>query len=744
LRAQFCVVAWHTITVDRRRRPRLTDCGGDGEFVVVAVTVTVDRRRCHRAVDTVTIAATVMPQPLLSIRDLRVKFAIHGSSLEAVRGVSFDIMPGATVALVGESGSGKSVIARAIMGILPDNARITGGQILLNNAQKGVAVDTAALDPRGRAMRDVRGGSVSLIFQEPMVSLSALHTIGDQISEALFLHRDVGRAEGMDLTREMLEIVGFPRPRQALSLYPFELSGGMRQRAMIAMALICHPALLIADEPTTALDVTIQAQILKLIAGLQAQLNMAVLMITHDLGVVANVAREVVVLYHGEVMERGSARRIFTGAQHPYTRALLAAVPNLELAEGERLTPLREIKTDVGAFFRGRRDGNVGDGEVRGDGDGAGAGAGAAVGDGDGDGDGAGDAPPRHPRSPLSGGGAVAGAGDGDVDAKPILRVREVSRSFGARSQAWALGAAAPAVRAVDGVSFDLMRGECLGLVGESGSGKSTLGKLIARAIEVDRGRIEFIDADGDGDGDGEAASVESMNEAQLFDYRCKVQYIFQDPVGSLNPSMTLFDIIREPMEIHRLGERDEQVETCSELMRLVGLDPRHLRRYPHSFSGGQRQRIGIARALALRPSVLICDEPVSALDVSIQAQVLNLMKDLQRELGLSYLFISHNLAVVNYIAARIAVMYRGRFVEIAPREELFANPTHPYTRALLDAVPVADLERLLDFGKIAEPSGDGVGDWPAPFNEAPDGPATRLFEIAPGHRVRARANPCA
>jgi len=685
-----------------------------------------------------------MTQPLLSIRDLRVKFAIHGSSLEAVRGVSFDIMPGATVALVGESGSGKSVIARAIMGILPDNARITGGQILLNNAQKGVAVDTAALDPRGRAMRDVRGGSVSLIFQEPMVSLSALHTIGDQISEALFLHREVGRAEGMDLTREMLEIVGFPRARQALSLYPFELSGGMRQRAMIAMALICHPALLIADEPTTALDVTIQAQILKLIAGLQAQLNMAVLMITHDLGVVANVAREVVVLYHGEVMERGSARRIFTGAQHPYTRALLAAVPNLELAEGERLTPLREIKTDVGAFFRGRRDGNVGDGEAR---DGAGDGV---IDGGDGDGDNLHRHPRsprhRHPRSPLSGGsdgdGTVAGDGAGDVDAKPILRVREVSRSFGARSQAWALGSPAPAVRAVDGVSFDLMRGECLGLVGESGSGKSTLGKLIARAIEVDRGRIEFID--GDGDGDGEAASVESMNEAQLFDYRCKVQYIFQDPVGSLNPSMTLFDIIREPMEIHRLGERDEQVETCSELMRLVGLDPRHLRRYPHSFSGGQRQRIGIARALALRPSVLICDEPVSALDVSIQAQVLNLMKDLQRELGLSYLFISHNLAVVNYIAARIAVMYRGRFVELAPREELFANPTHPYTRALLDAVPVADLERLLDFGKIAEPGGDGVGDWPAPFNEAPDGPATRLFEIAPGHRVRARANPCA
>ncbi|MDD9874035.1 MAG: ABC transporter ATP-binding protein, partial [Gammaproteobacteria bacterium] len=343
-----------------------------------------------------------MTQPLISLRDLWVRFAIHGTTLDAVRGVSFDMMPGATVALVGESGSGKSVIARAIMGLLPENATITAGQILFSNPQKGIdAVDTVALDPNGRTMRDLRGGSISLIFQEPMVSLSALHSIGDQISEALFLHRDVGRAEGLELTREMLEIVGFPRPRQALKLYPFELSGGMRQRAMIAMALICHPALLIADEPTTALDVTIQAQILKLIAGLQAQLGMAVLMITHDLGVVANVAREVVVLYHGEVMERGPAQRIFTDAQHPYTRALLAAVPNFSMAAGERLTPLREIKTDVGEFFRG---GKKRDGDSK-----------TAV----------------------------------DVDSKtaqptvPILRVREVCRSFGARSQAWSLGAPA-------------------------------------------------------------------------------------------------------------------------------------------------------------------------------------------------------------------------------------------------------------------------------------------------------------
>ena len=634
-----------------------------------------------------------MTQPLLSIRDLWVRFAIHGTTLDAVRGVSFDIAPGATLALVGESGSGKSVIARAIMGLLPENAAITAGQIILNNPQKGIdSVDTVALNRNGRAMRDLRGGSISLIFQEPMVSLSALHTIGDQISEALFLHREVGRAEGMEITREMLEIVGFAHPQRALKLYPFELSGGMRQRAMIAMALICRPALLIADEPTTALDVTIQAQILKLMRNLQAQLNMAVLMITHDLGVVANVAREVVVLYHGEVMERGSAERLFSSAQHKYTRALLKAVPNFDLAPGERLTPLREIKTEIGAFLDGKK---------------------------------------ARARQGESNANADAGAPD-------ILRVRDLAKSFGARSNAWSLSSQPFEIRAVDRVSFDLRRGECLGLVGESGSGKSTLGKLIARAILPDSGSIEYIDARATGE---DAERVESMSDAQLFDYRCKVQYIFQDPVGSLNPSMTLFDIIREPMEIHRLGGLDYQIEMSSELMRLVGLDPRHLRRYPHSFSGGQRQRIGIARALALQPDLLICDEPVSALDVSIQAQVLNLMKDLQSELGLSYLFISHNLAVVDYIADRIAVMYRGEFVELAPRESLFRQPTHPYTQTLLQAVPVADLNKPLDFDQIADPAGGVAQNWPAPYGEQP-GQAAQLFEIGAGHWVRAAHNP--
>ena len=475
----------------------------------------------------------------------------------------------------------------------------------------------------------------------------------------------------------------------ATTLYPFELSGGMRQRAMIAMALICHPSLLIADEPTTALDVTIQAQILKLIKRLQSHLHMAVLMITHDLGVVANVAEEVVVMYHGEIMEHAQVADIFAAPQHPYTRALLKAVPRFHMAADERLIPLREIKTDVGPFLRKKAN-----------------------------------APTAEQESST-----------------PILTVRNLTRSFGSRSNAWALRAELPVIRAVNHVSFELLRGECLGLVGESGSGKSTLGKLIACAMAPTSGEIIYHDQHN-------AQRIDALSEKQLFDYRCQVQYIFQDPVGSLNPSMTLFDIIREPMEIHRLGGIDYQMEMCRELMRLVGLDPRHLRRYPHSFSGGQRQRIGIARALALQPKLLICDEPVSALDVSIQAQVLNLMKDLQSELNLSYLFISHNLAVVDYIADRIAVMYRGELVEIADRESLFQRPTHPYTRTLLQAIPVADPKQPLDFDLIPEISAndDGMANWQPPYRTQmnPAGESGRLFAVADGHLVRAASAPSA
>ncbi len=618
---------------------------------------------------------------LLKVRDLEVEFAIHGGVVQALRGVSFRIRPGSTVALVGESGSGKSVTAQAIMGILPNIAQITGGEILFADPkQPNGVVDIAALHPDSAAMRGIRGGKISIIFQEPMVSLSPLHTVGDQVSEALFLHRDVGRAEGMALTEAMLGMVGYPDPKRALKAYPFELSGGLRQRVMIAMALICRPGLLIADEPTTALDVTIQAQILKLVVDLQSELGMAVLIITHDLGVVANLAEEVIVMYHGEVMESGTVEHIFENASHPYLQALLKAVPHFDMGPDERLIPVREIPHETGPFFAAKQ--------------------------------------------------ARTEAATGQ--AAPHLTVVGVGKSFATRKTGFfALGADA-AVPAVRDVSFSIERGECFGLVGESGCGKTTLAKIIMRAVTADAGEVRYDDH-------GRPIDVLALKKQPLLDFRRKIQLIFQDPFSSLSPRMTVFDILREPLIIHKVGDAASQAEMAKELMRLVGLDPRFLNRYPHSFSGGQRQRIGIARALALHPDLIICDEPVSALDVSIQAQILNLLKDLQSELGLTYLFISHNLAVVHYVAERIAVMCQGRLVEVAPREVLFHDPVHPYTRALLAAVPYPDLDRKLDFGIVAEGGGTDPGSWPHPFTVSEAEPC-ELVEIGDGHLVRAVA----
>jgi len=615
--------------------------------------------------------ATTQVKPLLSIRDLVIDFDVHGATVNAVRGVSFDIYPGTSVALVGESGSGKSVIARTIMGLLSNNGRINGGQILLNQPNKHAEIDIAAEDMDGKVMQSIRGGIISMIFQEPMVSLSPLHTIGDQVSEALMIHRDVSHKEGNQLTQDMLQLVGFRNSKDMMRAYPFELSGGMRQRAMIAMALVCRPALLIADEPTTALDVTIQAQILELIASLQQQLNMAVLMITHDLGVVANVAKHVVVLYQGQVMERGSVEQIIRSSEHPYTQALLAAVPRFDMGPDERLTPIREIKPKIGSMLKQKTS-------------------------------------DTHSNA-------------------DILTVENVSKTFSLRSNDWSFKTRTRTIKAVDDVSFTLRRGECLGLVGESGSGKTTLAKMVAQAYNPDQGDINFYSRD-------QVYKVNVLDEHQLQDYRRRAQYIFQDPVGSLNPRMTIFDIIREPLLIHRVGNRDQQNEMVKELMELVGLDTRFLRRYPHSFSGGQRQRIGIARALALQPEMLICDEPVSALDVSIQAQILNLLRDLRTELNLSYLFISHNLAVIDYIADRVAVMLGGRLVEIADRHTLFTQPKHPYTQSLLGAIPFADLDHPLDFAAVQ--SNQDISTWDPIFHERPNA-NMQLVEVAPDHWVR-------
>jgi peptide/nickel transport system ATP-binding protein len=614
---------------------------------------------------------------LIDVRELSLEFDVRGMRVPALDRISFRVRPGTTVALVGESGSGKSVTAQALMGILPHNARITHGSMLLAAEEPGgTPIDLARLDPDGPGYLALRGRRMSMIFQEPMLSLSPVHTVGDQVSEGLFLHHKVDQAEGLRQTEEMLRLVGFPDPARALKMYPFELSGGLRQRAMIAMALVCRPSLLIADEPTTALDVTIQAQILQLLAELKERLNMAVLLITHDLGVVANLADEVVVLYRGRVMESGPVRDIYTAPGHPYLRALLRAVPHFDMKEGERLQPVREIDHQTGPLLR-----------------------------------------------------AYEGWPEGVPQVQ--LAVEGVDKTFTTRSTAW-VGSRTHKVRAVADVSFEVRHGECFGLVGESGCGKTTLSKMIMRALTPDRGRIVYNDR-------GKPLDVAQAGEAELQHFRRRVQYIFQDPMGSLSPRMTVFDILREPLVIHGVGDADYQAEMVQELMRLVGLDPRFLSRYPHSFSGGQRQRIGIARALALKPDMLLCDEPVSALDVSIQAQIMNLLKDLKAELGLTYLFISHNLAVVDYVADEIAVMCKGRIVEIAPREVLFSGPLHPYTRGLLAAVPYPDLGRRLDLAAVMEGAARDPAEWRAPFAWKGDD-AGVLHDLGGGHRVRAQA----
>ena len=614
-----------------------------------------------------------MGTALLEVRDLAVGFDADEGRIEAVRGVSFDVPRNGTVAVVGESGSGKTVISQAILGILPANASISRGSIVLHDPMSnGPPLDLAPLSRDSAEFRRVRGGRISIIFQEPMSSLSPVHTIGDQIGEALLVHQPVSKAEALERTTEVLAKVGFPRPEHAHRLYPFELSGGLRQRAMIAMALICRPALLVADEPTTALDVTIQAQILQLMKDLQAEFGMAILFITHDLGVVANVADEVVVMYRGRVMERGPARGLIEAPCHPYLRALLHAVPRLHMDPNERLTAIREVSVGAG-LLRPRTDERA-----------------------------------------------------NDRDGTPLLVAESLKKTFLTRRQG--LGGTQRILTAVENVSFDIRCGECFAIVGESGSGKTTVSKIIMRALMPDSGRVMFYGRDGPVD-------VLALDEAELQRFRREIQYIFQDPFGSLNPRMTIQDIVGEPLLIHDIGTEAERQERVKALLKAVGLDTRHLRRYPHSFSGGQRQRIGIARALALEPELLICDEPVSALDVSVQAQILNLLKDLQAELGLTYLFISHNLAVVKYLAHRIGVMCAGRMVEMASTEQLFRNPQHPYTRALLAAVPEPDFDNLLDLSALMAGRASDPSAWPAPY-DAPLG-AARLVETDRGHFVR-------
>lgn len=563
-----------------------------------------------------------MSDTLISVRNLSVEFKTDDGTVNAVKSISFDIPRGKTVGLVGESGSGKSVTSLAIMRLIPNPpGKITNGEITLEGQN--------LLKLTESQMRSVRGNKISMIFQEPMTSLNPVFTVGDQIAETLILHQKLSKQAALAKTLDLLTQVGIPNPAERIKSYPHELSGGQRQRVMIAMAIACEPDLLIADEPTTALDVTIQKQILELLADLQKKYGMSILFITHDLGVIADIADNVVVMYRGDIVEQGTAQQLFKAPQHPYTKGLLACRPSLD-KNPRRLPVVSDFMTP--------------DGKER------------AV---------SLDTAKLHKQTRV-------------VSDKQsvLLQIKNVKKHFPLKKGFF--GGVKNWVKAVDDVTLTVRRGRTLGLVGESGCGKTTLGRTILRLIEPTAGQILYGDTD-----------ITGLDREGMRAMRRKMQIIFQDPYASLNPRMTIGAALMEPMIIHNLGGgRDERLEMAGELMRKVGLDRAMLNRYPHEFSGGQRQRICIARALAVKPEFIICDESVSALDVSIQAQILNLLLDLQEEMNLTYVFISHDLAVVKFISDEVAVMYNGKVVEMNDAIGIYENPQHDYTKKLLSAIP--------------------------------------------------------
>ena len=560
---------------------------------------------------------------VLDVSNLNVAFRHDKQLTQAVRNLSFTLKRGETLAIVGESGSGKSVTAMSLLRLLEQS----GGEVscdhirlLRRNRER---VDLATLN--ASRLRGVRGADIAMIFQEPMTSLNPVFPVGEQIAESIRLHQGLGKEEAIAEARRMLDLVRIPESQAILSRYPHQLSGGMRQRVMIAMALSCRPAVLIADEPTTALDVTIQAQILQLIAVLQKEMAMGVIFITHDMGVVADIADRVLVMYQGEAVETGTVEEIFSAPQHIYTKALLAAVPRLGAMNGSDL-PRRFPLVSL-----------------------------------------------QHPENQEP-----ETEQDTVVAGEPILQVRDLVARFPLRSGV--LNRVTREVHAVEGVSFDLWPGETLSLVGESGCGKSTTGRALLRLVESQSGVITF-----------KGERIDTLPDSKLQPLRRDIQFIFQDPYASLDPRQTVGYSIMEPLRVHGVMNEEDAQRRVLWLLERVGLKPEHAWRYPHEFSGGQRQRICIARALALNPRVVVADESVSALDVSIRAQIINLLLDLQREMGIAFLFISHDMAVVERISHRVAVMYLGQIVEIGPRRAVFENPQHPYTRKLMAAVPVAD-----------------------------------------------------
>lgn len=642
---------------------------------------------------------------LLEIEDLKVRFETGDTTVHAANGITYNVRAGEVLAIVGESGSGKSVAALSVMQLLQTPpARISGGRILYHNRN--------LLESSEAEIRKIRGNEISMVFQDPMNSLNPVLKIGKQITEVIRAHRDLNAKQAEARAIELLSLVGVPNPRTRFHDYPHQFSGGQRQRIGIAMALACEPTVLIADEPTTALDVTIQAQILDLVNDLRKMTGMAVVWISHDLGVVANLADRVAVMYAGRVIESADVKELFAAPSHPYTIGLLESMPSVNVMD-ERLVPIpgsppNMMREPAGCPFAPRCKHAI---EKCWD-----------------------VTPPLTAVGPghdsacwrweyvreqrlaslqlLPVNPDVVAPAMPRPDARPavskslddtFLTVKDLAVHYGTTSGGLFRGKAQPALKAVDGVSFTVRRGETFGLVGESGCGKSTVGRAILRLTEPTRGQVTF----------GET-NMQALDSEALRRKRRDLQMIFQDPFGSLNPRHTIRRLLDEPLRIQDVGTPETRAERVRELMELVGLDAALANRRPHEISGGQRQRVGIGRALATEPAFLVADEPIAALDVSIQAQIVNLMQDLKVKLGLTYLFIAHDMSMVRHISDRIAVMYFGRLVEIADRNALFVNPLHPYTQALLSAVPVpepgSDRKRIVLEGELPDPANPPKG----------------------------------